>query len=106
VGQRQLSSEDMCSAIIFHSQSAAEPIESKLNSDADNKTIFDTIVITGLPEDATINQMHAAALLHMKEKQGGFVQIPHSGQPANEFYNPNQLPIDLSNTFPVWFRRL
>lgn len=55
------------------------------NSKVDaSQTIFDSVVVTDLTSDATINQMRAAAMKHMKMKGGGFVQIPHDDTPANE----------------------
>lgn len=33
-------------------------------------------------------------------KSGGFVQIPHSDTPANEFYNPDLLPLTYPTLFP------
>jgi len=48
----------------------------------------------------TVNQMRAAAMMHMKKKGGGFLQIPHSDRPANEFYNPDLLPLTYPSLFP------
>ena len=69
-------------------------------SDSDNETIFDSIVITGVGDEATINQMRAAAILHMKTKSGGFLQIPHGDKPVNEFHNPELLPLTYPTLFP------
>ena len=68
--------------------------------DSDNETIFDSIVVTGVGDDATINQMRAAAILHMKTKSGGFLQIPHGDKPVNEFHNPELLPLTYPTLFP------
>ena len=70
------------------------------NLHAADKTIFDSVVVTGLAEDATLNQMRAAAIMHMKEKNAGFLQIPHSSRPSNEFYDPNLLPMTYPTLFP------
>ena len=69
-------------------------------SETHNETIFDSVVVTGLATDATVNQMRAAAMMHMKTKGGGFLQIPHSNKPANEFYNPDLLPLTYPTLFP------
>jgi len=65
-----------------------------------NETIFDSIVVAGLGDNATINQMQAAAMVHMKTKGGGFLQIPHGDRPVNEFYNPELLPLTYPTLFP------
>ena len=64
------------------------------------ETIFDSVVVEDLKADATINQMRAAAMKHMKIKGGGFLQIPHANKPANEFYNPDLLPLTYPTLFP------
>jgi len=66
----------------------------------DNEIIFDSVVVTGLANDTTINQMRATAMMHMKTKGGRFLQIPHSDTPANEFYNPDLLPLTYPTLFP------
>ena len=67
---------------------------------SDNKTIFDSIVIAGLGDNATVNHMWAAAMVHMKTKGGGFLQIPHGDRPVNEFYNAELLPLTYPTLFP------
>jgi len=65
-----------------------------------NDTIFNSIVVTDLNNDATVNQMRAAAINQMKAKGGGFLQIPHADKPANEFYNSDLLPLTYPTLFP------
>ena len=72
----------------------------RLGTNSINDTIFNSIVVTGLNNDATVNQMRAAAINHMKAKGGGFLQIPHADKPANEFYNPDLLPLTYPTLFP------
>ena len=93
------------SPVEFPSYDAPQPkpqamCASNDNVQPDNKAIFDSVVVTGLAGDATMNQMRAAAMMHMKTNGGGFLQIPHSDQPANEFYNPNLLPATYPTLFP------
>ncbi len=65
-----------------------------------NETTFDSVVVTDLNSNATVNQMRAAAVKHMKVKGGDFLQIPHAQAPANEFYNPHLLPMIYPTLFP------
>jgi hypothetical protein len=69
-------------------------------SEVTPEPIFDSIVVTGVPADASTNSMRAAAMLHMKTKGGGFLQIPHGDKPVNEFYNPELLPLTYPTLFP------
>ncbi len=72
-------------------------IASNVNS---TEPVFDSVVVTGLSTDASSNAMRTAAMLHMKSKGGGFVQIPHGDKPVNEFYNPELLPLTYPTLFP------
>jgi hypothetical protein len=64
------------------------------------KTIFDSLVVTDLDGNATVNQLRAAAMKHMKAKAGGFLQIPHADRLANEFYSPELLLLTYPSLFP------
>jgi intracellular sulfur oxidation DsrE/DsrF family protein len=59
------------------------------NNTPNNDTIFDSVVITNVKSNATVNQMCAAAINHMKTKGKNSVQILHGCHPMNEFYNPD-----------------
>ncbi len=63
-------------------------------------TIFQSVVVTGVEGDASVNQMRTAAMQHMKTKRGGFIEIPHEDKPANEFYSPQLLPMTYPTLFP------
>ena len=76
------------------------PIQATTTEQADNDTIFNSLVVTGLDGDATVNEMRAAAIKHMKTKGGSFLQIPHNDKPTNEFYNPDLLPLTYPSLFP------
>ena len=67
-----------------------QPIQSS-NKGTANETTFDSIIVADL--NGTVNQMQAAAIKHMKINSGNFLQIPHAQVPANEFYNPDLLPM-------------
>ena len=64
-----------------------------------SEPIFDSVVVTGLAADALSNTMHVAAILHIKTKGGGFLQISHGEKPVNKFYNPELLPLTYSTLF-------
>ncbi|KAI0814969.1 hypothetical protein BC629DRAFT_1579594 [Irpex lacteus] len=57
------------------------------------------IVITDIDGSAPSNELRAAALRHVKQKGGEYVQLPHEALPANEFFDPSLFP----KTFPTLF---
>ena len=71
-----------------------------VQSDTSPNTIFDSITVTGIDGNVTVNQMRAAAMHHMKSKKAGFIQIPHDEKPVNEFYSPDLLPMTYPTLFP------
>ncbi|KZS89904.1 hypothetical protein SISNIDRAFT_475558 [Sistotremastrum niveocremeum HHB9708] len=62
--------------------------------------LFEKVVITDVDGRASLNVMRAAALRHMKQKGGAFIQIPHEGTPSNEFFNPDLFPMLYPTLFP------
>ncbi|KIK59521.1 hypothetical protein GYMLUDRAFT_109655, partial [Collybiopsis luxurians FD-317 M1] len=60
---------------------------------------FDSIVITDVDGNSTVNQLQAATVRHFKSG-GSFVQIPHDPQPINEFFNPVLFPMIYPTLFP------
>jgi hypothetical protein len=48
-------------------------------------------VITDIDCHASANEIQAAALRHIKKKGGGYIQIPHDWEPANELEQNGQL---------------
>ena len=76
------------------------PTEASLDDTQCMPTIFDSVIVTGVESDASVNQLRAAAMHHMKVKGGGFLQIPHSDKPANEFYSPELFPMTYPTLFP------
>ncbi|KAG1894291.1 uncharacterized protein F5891DRAFT_1131008 [Suillus fuscotomentosus] len=81
-----------------------EPILS--NKVADSSTassaedVFQHVVITDVNGNAPSHELHAAALHHVKEKSGGFIQVPHGLNPMNEYINPELLPKVYPTLFP------
>ena len=71
-----------------------------VQSDTSQNTIFDSITVTGIDGNATVNQMRVAAMHHMKSKKAGFIQIPHDEKPVKEFYSPDLLPMTYPTLFP------
>ncbi|KAF8996887.1 hypothetical protein BDQ17DRAFT_1249152 [Cyathus striatus] len=49
---------------------------------------------------APAHELRAAALRHVKQKGGSFIQLPHDPKPVNEFNNPLLLPMIYPTLFP------
>jgi len=63
------------------------------NSNRESEPVeFHNVVVTDVDVHAPPNVLRAAALRHVKEKGGGYIQIPHEVQPVNEFHNPSLFP--------------
>ncbi|KAI0821066.1 hypothetical protein BC629DRAFT_1244344, partial [Irpex lacteus] len=67
-------------------------------SDTDT-SVMPSVVITDVDGSAPSNELRAAALRHVKQKGGGYVQMTHDALPANEFFDPSLFP----KTFPTLF---
>ena len=61
---------------------------------------FQNVVITDVDAHAPSHELRAAALRHIKDKKGGYIQIPHDPKPVNEFFNPELLPRIYPTLFP------
>ncbi|KAG1792597.1 uncharacterized protein HD556DRAFT_1215361, partial [Suillus plorans] len=46
------------------------------------------------------NELRAAALRHVKQHGGGYVEIPHGPAPVNEYSNPDLFPMIYPTLFP------
>ncbi|KAG1901510.1 uncharacterized protein F5891DRAFT_898113, partial [Suillus fuscotomentosus] len=75
---------------------ATEAVQSEDLSD----TMFENVVVTDVDRNASANELRAAAVRHIKNKGGGYVQIPHDPQPVNEFFDPNLFPMIYPTLFP------
>ena len=71
---------------------------SKSNDSGD--TVFENVVVTDVDGNASSNQLWAAAMCHIKEKGGGYIQIPHDSKPVNEFFNPDLFPMIYPTLYP------
>ncbi|TDL18174.1 hypothetical protein BD410DRAFT_694577, partial [Rickenella mellea] len=61
---------------------------------------FENVVITDVDGLTPANELRAAAVRHVKEKKGGYIQIPHDPEPVNEFFNPELFPMIYPTLFP------
>ncbi|KAF8995639.1 hypothetical protein BDQ17DRAFT_1250489 [Cyathus striatus] len=61
---------------------------------------FKNVVITDIEAHTPAHEKRAAAIRHVKEKGGSYIQIPHSSSPVNEFNNPLLLPMIYPSLFP------
>ncbi|KAI0717172.1 hypothetical protein C8Q76DRAFT_616571, partial [Earliella scabrosa] len=61
---------------------------------------FHRVVITDVDGRAPSNELRAAAIRHIKQKGGRWIQIPHDPLPVNEFCNPALFPMIYPTLFP------
>ncbi|KAJ3009702.1 hypothetical protein NUW54_g2705 [Trametes sanguinea] len=61
---------------------------------------FQKVVITDVDGRAPANELRAAAIRHIKQKSGGYVEVPHGPRPLNEFCNPELFPMLYPSLFP------
>ena len=61
---------------------------------------FSKVVVTDVDGRAPANELRAAAVHHVKEKGGAYVEIPHGPRPVNEFCNPSLFPQMYPCLFP------
>jgi hypothetical protein len=64
------------------------------------ETVFENVVITDVDGNATSNQLRAAAMRHIKQKNGGYIEVPHDPKPVNEFFNPDLFPMIYPTLYP------
>ncbi|KAH9851807.1 hypothetical protein C2E23DRAFT_732212, partial [Lenzites betulinus] len=61
---------------------------------------FQKVVITDVDGRAPANELRAAAIRHIKDKGGGYMEVPHDPTPVNEFCNPQLFPMLYPTLFP------
>jgi hypothetical protein len=59
-----------------------------------------SVVITDIDGHASSNELRAAAIRHVKQKGGGYLQISHEPNPVNEFDNPTLFPMIYPTLYP------
>ncbi|KAG1738071.1 hypothetical protein EDD22DRAFT_982342 [Suillus occidentalis] len=67
---------------------------------AEQETNFERVVVTNVDGNASTNKLRAAAVRHVKNKGGGYVQIPHDPELVNEFFDPDLFPMIYPTLFP------
>ncbi|KAK0197813.1 hypothetical protein F5146DRAFT_1099821 [Armillaria mellea] len=58
------------------------------------------VVIMDIDSGMSSNNLHAAAIRHIKCKGRGYIQIPQDPEPVKEFYNPTLFPMMYPTLFP------
>ncbi|KAG0693547.1 hypothetical protein DFH29DRAFT_784184, partial [Suillus ampliporus] len=61
---------------------------------------FQNVVVADVYVHALANELSAAALRHVKNNGGGYIQIPHGPQPVNEFHNPSMFLMMYPTLYP------
>jgi len=61
---------------------------------------FERVVVTDVDGNASANELRAAAVRHIKNKGGGYIQVPHNPEPVNEFFDPDLFPMIYPTLFP------
>ncbi|KAJ3846254.1 hypothetical protein EV368DRAFT_53047 [Lentinula lateritia] len=61
--------------------------------------MFKSILIADVNGNATVNELRAAAMCHIK-KGSSYAEILHKVHPVNEFFNPSMFPMSYPTLFP------
>lgn len=61
---------------------------------------FENVVIADVDGHASSNELRAAAMRHLKDHGGGYIEIPHDAHPVNEFKNKDLFPMMYPTLFP------
>ncbi|KAG1743573.1 uncharacterized protein EDB91DRAFT_1051145, partial [Suillus paluster] len=77
-----------------------EDINQNEVADSAADSLFQSVVVTDVEATAPAHELCTAALCHVKEKGGGYIQIPHGSSPMNEFTNPDLFPMIYPTLFP------
>ncbi|KAG1843113.1 hypothetical protein DFJ58DRAFT_615528, partial [Suillus subalutaceus] len=71
-------------------------LEDSLDSESHSvepQSNFESVVVTDVDGHASVNELRAVAVHHIKNKGGGYIQIPHDPEPVNEFFQPDLFPM-------------
>ncbi|KAJ4477729.1 hypothetical protein C8J55DRAFT_396066, partial [Lentinula edodes] len=80
--------------------SSSAVVESETSCCHDEEVVFKSVVIADVDANATMNELRAAAMRHIKFKGGSYIEIPHDTEPMNEFFNPSLFPMIYPTLFP------
>ncbi|KAF9506622.1 hypothetical protein BS47DRAFT_1305075 [Hydnum rufescens UP504] len=70
------------------------------SSTQNEESILQNVVVSNIDmHDISSNQMHAAAMQHLK-KGGGYIEMQHSEKPVNEYDDENLFPLLYPTLFP------
>ncbi|KAI0077933.1 hypothetical protein K474DRAFT_1748012, partial [Panus rudis PR-1116 ss-1] len=75
-------------------------VETNSTNIDNNPYIFEKVVITDVEGHVSTNELRSAAMRHVKQKGGSFIQIPHGSTPMNEFNNPTLFPMMYPTLYP------
>ncbi|KAL6304620.1 hypothetical protein BKA93DRAFT_714786, partial [Sparassis latifolia] len=64
------------------------------------ESLFQNVVVTDIDANAPANEIRAAAVRHLKQNNGSYLQIPHDPKPMNEFFNSNLFPLMYPTLYP------
>ncbi|KAG1725695.1 uncharacterized protein EDB91DRAFT_1062031 [Suillus paluster] len=65
-----------------------EDLFDSVSHSVESRSNFESVVVTDVDGHASANELRAVAVHHIKNKGGGYVQIPHDPEPVNEFFQP------------------
>ncbi|KAI1781877.1 hypothetical protein LXA43DRAFT_907387 [Ganoderma leucocontextum] len=88
----------------YDEQPTAQTAEPELSASARNRVHdevhFQKVVVMDVDGRAPANELRSAAVRHIKEKGGGYIEVPHGPKPVNEFCNPSLFPSIYPCLFP------
>ncbi|KAJ3558871.1 hypothetical protein NM688_g667 [Phlebia brevispora] len=70
------------------------------SSHEERETVFQSVVISDVDGHTPAGRLKAAALCHLKDKDGGYLEILHDSTPANEFHDPSLFPRMYPTLYP------
>lgn len=100
---------DRMSSLPFHVEHLEEGSDVPVSNYVPNESVdvanmdeipFESVYITDVDGHATSNQLRAAAVKHVREKGGGYIELPHGENPENEFNNSQLFPKLYPSLFP------
>ncbi|KAF6753111.1 hypothetical protein DFP72DRAFT_786807, partial [Ephemerocybe angulata] len=89
--------------INVHTSSSSTDVVTSRYDNVDNPDAeleFGKTIITNISDTASPSQLRIAATRHVKNLDGGHIQVPHGVDPVNEFANPSLFPMMYPTLYP------
>ncbi|KAL6298171.1 hypothetical protein BKA93DRAFT_820514 [Sparassis latifolia] len=94
------SSDIYSDALNKHVDNTSQATDENVNNGTNEKLLFENVIVTDIDGRAPANELRAAAIRYVTQKNGGYIQVPHDPLPVNEFLNPDLFSLIYPNLFP------